>query len=89
MARFVGAFFARLHAMQVPPHHPKCHEIDLAASVPGWIRLPAAEEWIKKAALDNGERPQDARNYGAVTQQTYFSNRWIVPVQCDDIEGTP
>jgi hypothetical protein len=68
VARFVGAFFARLHELQVPPHHPKWHEIDLAASLPGWIRFPAAGEWIRKAALDNGEPPNDSRHYGEVTR---------------------
>jgi uncharacterized protein len=64
VARFVGAFFARLHEMQVPPHHPKWHEIDLAAVVPGWTRFPAAEEWIKKARLNDGE----SHRYAAIPQ---------------------
>jgi uncharacterized protein len=60
VARFVGAFFARLHEMQVPPHHPKWHEIDLAAEVPGWSRFPPAEEWIKRAGLNEGESHRHA-----------------------------
>jgi len=64
VARFVEAFFARLQEMQVPPHHPKWHEIDLAASVPGWTRFPAAEQWIKKAESSQGE----ARRQAAIPQ---------------------
>jgi TRAP-type uncharacterized transport system substrate-binding protein len=64
VARFVQAFFARLHEMQVPPHHPKWHEIDLAASVPGWTRFPAAEQWVKRAGLNDGE----ARRYATIPQ---------------------
>jgi hypothetical protein len=64
VARFVGAFFARLHEMQVPPHHPKWHQIDLAAGVPGWTRFPAAEEWIKKAGLNEG----NSNRYAAIPQ---------------------
>jgi uncharacterized protein len=64
VAGFVQAFFARLHEMQVPPHHPKWHEIDLAASVPGWTRLPAAEQWVKRAGLNDRE----PRRYAAIPQ---------------------
>jgi uncharacterized protein len=64
VARFVQAFFARLHEMQVPPHHPKWHEIDLAASVPGWTRFPAAEQWVKRAGLNDGE----PRRYATIPQ---------------------
>ncbi len=64
VARFVEAFFAQLHEMQVPPHHPKWHEIDLAATVPGWTRFPPAEEWIKKAGLNEGE----SHRYAAIPQ---------------------
>jgi TRAP-type uncharacterized transport system substrate-binding protein len=65
VARFVGAFFARLHEMQVPPHHPKWHQIDLAAAVPGWTRFPAAEEWIKRAGLN-----EDETRHAAIPQQS-------------------
>jgi TRAP-type uncharacterized transport system substrate-binding protein len=64
VARFVAAFFARLHEMQVPPHHPKWHEIDLAAEVPGWSRFPPAEEWIKRAGLTAG----DSHRHAAIPQ---------------------
>ncbi len=43
---FVGAFFARLAALQAPPRHPKWREVNLAASLPGWTRFAGAQEWL-------------------------------------------
>jgi uncharacterized protein len=56
VAHFVQAFFDRLHDFQAPPHHPKWRDINVAVAVPGWIRLGPAEQWIKKAGLDNHEQ---------------------------------
>jgi uncharacterized protein len=47
IAKFVERFFPKLGALQRPPHHPKWHETNLAAVLPGWTRFPAAEEWLK------------------------------------------
>jgi uncharacterized protein len=67
---FVQAFFDRLHDMQAPPPHPKWHEIDLTASVPGWTRFPPAEQWIRRAGLNDAKQPHNSRRYGAVTQES-------------------
>jgi uncharacterized protein len=68
VARFVQAFFDRLHDMQAPPHHPKWRDIDLAASVPGWTRFAPAEQWIRRAELGNDERHRTAGLHETVTQ---------------------
>jgi TRAP-type uncharacterized transport system substrate-binding protein len=44
VARFVHAFFDRLHDLQSPPYHPKWREINVAVPVPGWTRFAAAQE---------------------------------------------
>ena len=44
--KFVAAFFPQLAKLQVPPHHPKWREVNLAATLPGWTRFPAAETWL-------------------------------------------
>jgi uncharacterized protein len=46
VARFVNAFFPKIGEFQKPPHHPKWREVNIAATLPGWTRLPAAQEWL-------------------------------------------
>jgi uncharacterized protein len=48
IAKFVQAFFPRLPELQGPPHHPKWREVNLAATLPGWKRFPAADEWLRR-----------------------------------------
>jgi TRAP transporter TAXI family solute receptor len=48
IARFIDAFFPRLAEFQKPPRHPKWREANLSATVPGWTRFPAAEEWLER-----------------------------------------
>jgi hypothetical protein len=47
--RFVQAFFANLK--DIKSRRPRWREFDIAASVPGWTRFPAAEQWLKRAGL--------------------------------------
>jgi TRAP transporter TAXI family solute receptor len=49
VARFVDMFFSSLDQLQKPPRHPKWQEVNLGAKIPGWVRFPAAEEWLKRA----------------------------------------
>jgi len=65
ITKFVEAFFPRLAEFQKPPRHPKWRETNLSATLPGWTRHAAAEEWLAKnraqtktAAGDAGERAQ-------------------------------
>ncbi len=44
--RFVEAFFPRIADFQRPPRHPKWHDVNLAATLPGWTRFEAAQEWL-------------------------------------------
>jgi hypothetical protein len=50
IARFVDAFFSRFDEFLVPSRHPKWHEVNLAAEVPGWTRFQAAQEWLDRDA---------------------------------------
>ena len=47
--RFVQAFFA--HLKDIKARRPKWQDFDITASVAGWTRFPAAEQWLKKAEL--------------------------------------
>jgi uncharacterized protein len=48
IAKFVEAFFPRLAEFQKPPRHSKWRETNLSASLPGWTRFAAADEWLQK-----------------------------------------
>jgi uncharacterized protein len=49
IARAVPALFSSLSELAIGHRHPKWREVNLAATLPGWSRLPAAEEWLVKA----------------------------------------
>jgi TRAP transporter TAXI family solute receptor len=57
---FVDVFFSKFDQFQQPPRHPKWREVNLAAEVPGWTRLNAAQEWL--------DRQTSARTANAATQ---------------------
>ncbi|TDI55054.1 MAG: hypothetical protein E2O93_08210 [Alphaproteobacteria bacterium] len=46
VARFVDAFFSRFEELKQPGFHPKWKDVNIAASVPGWTRFKAAQDWI-------------------------------------------
>jgi uncharacterized protein len=53
--RFVDAFFPQIAEFQHPPRHPKWREVNLAATLPGWTRFEAAQDWL------DGKRVVEAR----------------------------
>ena len=50
VARFVEAFFTKFEQLQQPPFQPKWKEINIAGTVPGWTRYPAATEVLARLA---------------------------------------
>ena len=46
-AKFVDAFFSKFSEFHKPPRLPLWKTVNLAASIPGWTRFAAAEEWLK------------------------------------------
>jgi uncharacterized protein len=59
LRRFVEAFFPKIADFQQPPHHPKWHDVNLAATLPGWTRFEAAQEWLD-SHMQAGQRPPAA-----------------------------
>ena len=47
--RFVDAFFSRFDEFLQPGRHPKWKEVNLAADIPGWERIRAAQDWLDRA----------------------------------------
>ena len=43
------AFFT--HLKEIKARRPKWQDFDISASVSGWTRFPAAEQWLKNAGL--------------------------------------
>jgi TRAP-type uncharacterized transport system substrate-binding protein len=48
---FVQTLFSRFPEFLGKGHHPKWHEVSLAAPLPGWRRFRPAERWLREAAL--------------------------------------
>jgi uncharacterized protein len=46
--KFVDAFFAKIDDFKKPGHHPKWREVNLAATLPGWTRFDAAQNWLDR-----------------------------------------
>jgi uncharacterized protein len=49
VAKFVDSFFLRFGQLRKPPRHPKWLEVNLGTELPGWQRMPAAQEWLDRA----------------------------------------
>lgn len=47
--RFVEYLFERFDRLRQPPYQPKWKEMNIAGTIPGWRRFPAAQELIDKA----------------------------------------
>jgi TRAP-type uncharacterized transport system substrate-binding protein len=62
--RFVEAFFPKIAEFQKPPRHAKWRDVNLAATLPGWKRFPAAQEW-----LDQHIGPETSSNQSAAAAQ--------------------
>ncbi len=62
VARFVDAFFGNLDQLQKAPRHQKWQEVNLGAKVPGWVRFPAADEWLKRMAAAPDPTPRSPAN---------------------------
>lgn len=48
--KFVDAFFDRFGELKQEGYHPKWNQVNLNASMPGWTRLDAAQDWLDRNA---------------------------------------
>lgn len=55
VARFVGALFANIGRLRMPPNHPKWGDVNLAAQLPGWVRFAAAQDAVRKGLVQAGK----------------------------------
>jgi uncharacterized protein len=50
IAKFVEAFFTKFDELRKPPRHPAWRSVNVMATIRGWQRFPAAQEWINHNA---------------------------------------
>ncbi len=70
VARFVETLFSNLESLQQQPRHRKWAEVNLQASIPGWNRFKAAEDWLQANAT---VAAADGRAYTRPELQAAFS----------------
>ena len=49
VAKVIPALFGGLSGLALADRHPKWRDVNIGASLPGWSRVAAAEEWLAKA----------------------------------------
>jgi TRAP transporter TAXI family solute receptor len=63
LANFVDAFFTQFPTLQEPGHEAKWREVNLAAELPGWKRLPVADQWLaRNAPVAKATQPQELKS---------------------------
>jgi TRAP-type uncharacterized transport system substrate-binding protein len=48
--KFIDAFFNKVDELRKPPRHPAWRNVNVMATIRGWQRFPAAQEWIERSA---------------------------------------
>ena len=61
VARLVDTLFSRFGELKANGRHPKWREINLAASLPGWTRNPAAETWLSEHPNESARKGPQAK----------------------------
>lgn len=50
LEKFVDVFFSRFDKLREAPRHPAWRSVNVAATIPGWQRFPAAQRWLDRQA---------------------------------------
>ena len=61
VAQLVDTLFSHFGELKKDGRHPKWREINLAASLPGWTRAPAAEAWLAQHPNDDARKGTQAK----------------------------
>jgi TRAP transporter TAXI family solute receptor len=62
-AKFVDAFFSKFNEFHKPPRHPLWKTVNLAATIPGWTRFGAADEWLKNWRGGQAKGPEADKQF--------------------------
>jgi TRAP-type uncharacterized transport system substrate-binding protein len=68
--KFVDAFFTKFDKLRQPPRHPSWRDVNLSATIPGWQRFPAAQQWLdRQEALAKKSQPPPGIDVGQARKQ--------------------
>jgi TRAP-type uncharacterized transport system substrate-binding protein len=67
--RFVEAFFPKIAEFQKPPRHPKWREVNIAATLPGWTRFEAAQQWLDSQRVEGPRNVASGKGEPVVAAQ--------------------
>lgn len=70
VARLVDTLFSRFGELKKGGRHPKWREINLAASLPGWTRNPAAAAWLSQHSDESAPKGPQARIEAGAAQSS-------------------
>src|SRR6266478_490792 len=73
VARFVDVFFSKIEEFMKPPRHPKWKESSIAASIPGWQRFKAADDWLARHNMSSVSQSAEVQKIRF--EQFLFENR--------------
>jgi TRAP-type uncharacterized transport system substrate-binding protein len=48
ISNFIDTFFTAFPRLLEPGHAPKWQEVNISAEIPGWMRHPAAQQWLQR-----------------------------------------
>ena len=68
-AKFVNAFYSKISEFYKPPRNPLWKSVNLAATIPGWTQIPAAEEWLTNWRAIQAKGGQEADFKQFMTEQ--------------------
>src|SRR5262249_11441484 len=63
--RFTEALFTKWDKFRQPPRHPQRRDAHLAATVPGWTRLPVAEEMLRRIRPEPAQAQASSAEFAA------------------------
>jgi len=66
LVAFVDTFFTKFPELLKPPHHPRWHDVNLAAEQPGWTRFAPAASWLAQ------HKPKPVEDLAAPPSQAEF-----------------
>ncbi len=87
LAIFTDLFFSHFQDLLQPPFHPKWHDVNLRATVPGWTRAPYAQAWLDRTAAppDAPATMAEERSFAAWAASIGLTN--ITPTQHAQLFG--
>ena len=59
----MDAFFSKIEEFDKPPRHPKWREASISATIPGWQRFKAAQNWLDLHQLSDAPESEEFKQF--------------------------